>query len=269
MNVLIIGGSKGIGRTLAQQCLQLGHRVAVTSRSASKAQQVAEELGSEHQNATIRGLECDVSHPESIKSVFEAHKSDFPQLDAFVHCAGEATNGLLLRSSDETIEHSLRVNLHGSIYSTRHAVQRMIRQKSGGSIVCVGSAAGSLGNRGQSVYSASKSGLSGFVKSVAAEVATRKVRVNLVEPGLVETEMLSQSLQGHYNEEELQHLQDKMTEQIALKRAAKAHEVSDAICWLAGLYAYTVDGQHRHNSASFVTGTVLKVNGGVGMGLGS
>jgi 3-oxoacyl-[acyl-carrier protein] reductase len=168
---------------------------------------------------------------------------DFGRLDVLVNNAGVAIDGLLMRFKDEDWDKTLDTNLKGA-FSLMRAVSRPMMKQKGGAIVNVSSIVGEMGNAGQAAYSASKAGLIGLTKSVARELASRNIRVNCVTPGFITTDMTAGLTQE---------LKDKMSSAIPLARIGNAEEVAHAVAFLAS------------DSASYITGEVVKVNGGMDM----
>uniref|UniRef100_A0A9J8BU59 3-ketoacyl-[acyl-carrier-protein] reductase beta subunit n=1 Tax=Cyprinus carpio carpio TaxID=630221 RepID=A0A9J8BU59_CYPCA len=174
---VVFGGSRGIGRAVSQLLAQRGHRVVVLSRNKEAAQATAESLhGEKH-----LGLSCDVSKEENVQKAFETISKTCGTVGYLVNAAGINRDALLLRSKSEDMLSVLHTNLLGSILTCRGALRSMLSH--GGAIVNIGSVVGVKGNSGQCVYSASKAGLEGFTCSLAKEVATRNIQVNLVAPG--------------------------------------------------------------------------------------
>ncbi|KAF5892272.1 carbonyl reductase family member 4, partial [Clarias magur] len=173
---VVFGGSRGIGRAVAQLLAQRGHRVVVVSRSQEAAQATADELsGAEH-----IGLGCDISKEHEVQKAFDTISKTCGPVGYLVNAAGINRDGLLLRCKTEDMVSVLNTNLLGSMLTCRAVLRSMLTN--GGAIVNIGSVVGVKGNAGQSVYSASKAGLDGFTRSLAKEVASRNIRVNLVAP---------------------------------------------------------------------------------------
>lgn len=173
---VVFGGSRGIGRAVAGLLAQRGHRVVVISRNREAAQATAAVLPGDHV-----ALSCDVSKEQEVQRTFEAIQKNCGNVGYLVNAAGINKDGLLLRTRPDDMVSVLHTNLLGSMLTCRAALRSMLGQ--GGAIVNIGSVVGLKGNAGQCAYSASKAGLEGFTRSLAKEVASRNVRVNLVAPG--------------------------------------------------------------------------------------
>ncbi|XP_017651563.1 carbonyl reductase family member 4 isoform X4 [Nannospalax galili] len=177
----VFGGSRGIGRAVAQLMAQKGYRLAIVSRNLEMARAAAGELGGDH-----LAFSCDVSKEQDIQNTFEEMEKRLGPVHFLVNAAGINRDSLLIRAKTEDMVSQLHTNLLGSMLTCKAAMKMMIQQ--GGSIVNVGSIIGLKGNVGQSVYSASKGGLVGFSRALAKEVARKKVRVNVVAPVKTDTQ---------------------------------------------------------------------------------
>ncbi|KAM6440063.1 carbonyl reductase family member 4 isoform X2 [Python bivittatus] len=226
----IFGGSRGIGRAVAQLLAQKGYCLAVIARNLDMAQATADGLGGH------LALSCDITKEEAIQNTFKEIENNLGHIRYLVNAAGINRDGLLLRTKSDDMISQLQTNLLGTMLTCKAAVKSMIQQQ-GGAIVNVGSIVGLKGNAGQSVYSASKAGLVGFSRSFAKEVARKNIRVNMVAPGFIHTNMTA-----HLKEEEL-----KKT--IPLGRFGQPQEVAQSIAFLL--------------ETPYVTGLVLVVDGGL------
>ncbi|XP_016311682.1 carbonyl reductase family member 4 isoform X1 [Sinocyclocheilus anshuiensis] len=232
---VVFGGSRGIGRAVSQLLAQRGHRVVVLSRNKEAAQATAESLpGEKH-----LGLSCDVSKEEDIQKAFETISKTCGTVGYLVNAAGINRDALLLRSKSEDMLSVLHTNLLGSILTCRGALRSMLSH--GGAIVNIGSVVGVKGNSGQCVYSASKAGLEGFTCSLAKEVATRNIRVNLVAPGFIRTDMTARLEK------------QEAVRRIPLGRFGEPAEVAQAVLFLL--------------ESPYITGQVLLVDGGLQLAL--
>ncbi|XP_056619612.1 carbonyl reductase family member 4 [Triplophysa dalaica] len=228
---IVFGGSRGIGLAVSQLLAQRGHRVVVVSRNKEAAQTAAESLpGGEH-----LGLSCDVSKEEEVQRTFEVIGKTYGTVGYLVNAAGINRDALLLRSKSEDMVSVLHTNLLGSMLTCRAALRSMLSH--GGAIVNIGSLVGVKGNAGQCVYSASKAGLEGLTRSLAKEVAARNIRVNLVAPGFIQTDMTA----GLEKEE--------LVKRIPLGRFGEPAEVSQAVLFLL--------------ESPYITGQILIVDGGL------
>jgi 3-oxoacyl-[acyl-carrier protein] reductase len=235
---LVTGASRGIGRAIARQLAAQG-AVVVAAARADHAQGTVDEIASAGGRAEPASL--DVTAPgaadEIVKGVLDRHG----RLDILVNNAGIARDQLLLRMKREDWDGVIATNLTSAFALTQAALKPMIRQR-GGRIVSISSVVGQSGNAGQANYAASKAGLIGFSKSVALEVASRGITVNVVAPGLIETDMTRAMADAARQDWEAK---------IPLRRLGTPDDIAAVVCFLAS------DG------ASYITGQVVAVNGGM------
>ena len=187
---IVTGGSRGIGRAIAETLAQNGANVVINSRLSSRNN--AQEVLSNIESLGSKGLWVpgDIAEKSTQGEIFQKTIEKFGRLNILINNAGARHDGLLIRTTEEEFMRVLMLNLISPVSMTREAVKQMIRQKpQGGNIIFIGSLV-SQGSPGQSLYSASKAGIEGFAKSVAKEYATRNIKVNVVSPGLVETDMV-------------------------------------------------------------------------------
>ncbi|KAM9435334.1 carbonyl reductase family member 4 isoform 1-T2 [Clarias gariepinus] len=228
---VVFGGSRGIGRAVAQLLAQRGHRVVVVSRSQEAAQATVHELS----GVGHIGLGCDISKEHEVQKAFDTISKTGGPVGYLVNAAGINRDGLLLRCKTEDMVSVLHTNLLGSMLTCKAVLRSMLTN--GGAIVNIGSVVGVKGNAGQSVYSASKAGLDGFTRSLAKEVASRNIRVNLVAPGLIRTDMTASLNKEEYGK------------RIPLGRFGDPQEVAHAVLFLL--------------ESPYITGHVLVVDGGL------
>ena len=238
---LVTGGSRGIGAAIAALLAEHGAAVVVSARDAGRLQRTVQEL--EERGASVHGVVADVGNREDADRLVEAAKARFGRLDLLVNNAGITRDGLLIRMKDDDWDRVMETNLRGAFLMTRAAAKVMVRQRSG-RIVNIASAAGAMGNPGQTNYSAAKAGLIGLTKATARELAHWGILVNAVAPGLIETDMAA-AISPEARE--------ALLAQVPLKRIGSAREVAEMVGFLAG------DG------AAYVTGQVFHVNGGLYM----
>ena len=239
--VLVTGGSRGIGLACARRFQEGGDRVAVTFRTKPPAGPEGPTEGS----TDLLCLRCDVTSPTEVEQAFEAIEERWGAVEVLVANAGVTRDTLLLRMGEDSWQEVLDTNLTGTYRVVRRALRGMVRAHAG-RIVLVSSAAGFAGGPGQANYAASKSGLLGLARSLARELGSRGITVNLVAPGPVATEMLDDVADTRMAE---------LTAMVPLGRVATREEVAAAITFLAS------------QEASYITGTVLPVDGGLAMGI--
>lgn len=228
---VVSGGSRGIGRAVSRLLAQRGCRVAVLSRSEDAARDTVASLpGDGH--VSIR---CDVSKEQDVQKAFEVIQKNCGNISYLVNAAGINVDALLLRTRPEDMVSVLHTNLLGSILTCRAALRSMLHTRDA-AIVNIGSVVGLKGNAGQSLYSASKAGLEGFTRSLAKEVASRKIRVNLLAPGFVRTDMTDA-------------VSEDKVRAVPLGRFGEPEEVAKAALFLL--------------ESPYVTGQVLVVDGGL------
>jgi 3-oxoacyl-[acyl-carrier protein] reductase len=213
--------------------------VAVTSRDG------VVEGDLEHEPGRLLALACDVTDPAQVEAAFAAVEEAWSPVEVLVANAGITRDTLVLRMTDEAWSDVIDTNLSGVFRVTKRALAKMIRLHRG-RVIMVSSVGAFIGSPGQANYAASKAGLVGMARSMAREVASRSITVNVVAPGLVETNMLAALGEERLGEFEAQ---------VPLGRVARPEEIAEAVGFLAS------DG------AAYVTGAVLPVDGGLGMGL--
>jgi 3-oxoacyl-[acyl-carrier protein] reductase len=239
---LITGASQGIGRACALALAEGGAAIALAARNQEKLTQVAHEIESKGGQAAI--FPMDVGNEEEVKAAVKSGVERFGKIDILVNNAGVTKDTLLMRMKRGDWDSVIQTNLSGAFYCTQAVIGSMLKQR-WGRIINITSVFGQTGQAGQANYSASKAGLIGFTMAMAREVASRSITVNAVAPGYVETAM-TQSLSDD--------LKAKVNEMIPLGRAGTDMEVAHAVRFLAS------------EEASYITGHVLKVNGGILMG---
>jgi 3-oxoacyl-[acyl-carrier protein] reductase len=230
-SVLVTGGNRGIGRAIAQAFKEAGDDVAVTYRSGEPPE-------------GFLAVRCDVTDAASVDAAFAEVEEKQGPVEVLVANAGITKDTLVLRMSDDDWDSVLDTNLTGSFRVAKRAAKGMLRLRRG-RIIFISSVVGLLGSAGQVNYAASKSGLVGMARSLARELGSRSITANVVAPGFVETEMtevLPEEKKAEYKA------------QIPLQRYATVEEVAATVHWLAS------DG------AAYVTGAVIPVDGGLGMG---
>jgi 3-oxoacyl-[acyl-carrier protein] reductase len=230
-SVLVTGGNRGIGRAIAEAFLAQGDRVAVTTRSGGAPDGCLD-------------VRCDITDADAVEAAFAEVEAAHGPVEVLVANAGITADTLLVRMSEEDWASVIDTNLTGSFRLAKRAVSKMMRARRG-RIVFISSVVGLLGSGGQVNYAASKAGLVGMARSIAREYGARGITANVVAPGFVETDMtdaLSDDLKATYKA------------QVPLGRYGTTEEIAAAVTWLAS------DG------AAYITGAVIPVDGGLGMG---
>jgi 3-oxoacyl-[acyl-carrier protein] reductase len=238
---LVTGASMGIGAAIARCLATQGARVVLAARSVERLAALAEEIRAAGGEATA--LRLDLAQSDTIAESVASLEAPFSDLDILVNCAGITDDTLLLRMSLEQWERVLRTNLTGAFVLAKTAVRSMMRRRYG-RIISISSVVGLMGNAGQANYAASKAGLIGFSKSLARELGSRNITVNVVAPGYVETAMTAE-LSGK--------IKEQMLQAIALGRLGRPEDIAAAVAFLAS------------EEAGYVTGAVLNVSGGLYM----
>lgn len=239
-NAIITGGSRGIGKGIAEIFAKHGANVAFTyASSVNAARELEQELGGlgvkakGYQSNAAVFVECE----ELIKNVV----SDFGSIDILINNAGITKDNLLMRMSESDFDQVIEVNLK-SVFNMTKAVQRTMLKQRSGSIVNMSSVVGIKGNAGQANYAASKAGIIGFSKSMALELGSRNIRTNVIAPGFIETEMT-----GKLDEKTVEGWRDS----IPLKRGGTPEDIANACVFLSS------------DLSSYITGQVIQVNGGM------
>ena len=235
---LVTGASRGIGKAIAEKLVACGATVIGTATTENGAEAISQYLG---QNG--KGLALNVTDEASIESVISTIKAEFGDIDILVNNAGITRDNLLMRMKDDEWQDILDTNLT-SVFRLSKALMRTMMKKRYGRIITIGSVVGAMGNAGQSNYAAAKAGLIGFSKSLAREVASRGITVNVVSPGFIATDMTAA----------LTDEQKALTvAQVPVGRLGEPAEIASAVAFLAS------------DEASYITGETLHVNGGMYM----
>ena len=239
---LVTGASRGIGRSIAIALGRRGAKVIINYASREDAaKETAAAVEAAGGQAAISGF--DVANSQAVTEAVKAIGKEHGGLDILVNNAGVAVNGLLMRFTDEQWAKSINTNLSGAFHCIRAASMLLLKSKENGRIINITSVVGEQGNGGQAAYAASKAGMIGLTLSTARELSSRGVTCNAVSPGFIETDMTAEHLP------EAQRA--KLLESIPLGRIGKADEVADSVAFLAG------------PEGSYITGQVLRVNGGL------
>jgi NAD(P)-dependent dehydrogenase (short-subunit alcohol dehydrogenase family) len=238
--VLVTGGTRGIGAACVRWFLANGDRVATTYRSSS-----APVAPGDAEADRFYAVPCDVRNAEEVEAAFTAVEERWGPVEVLVANAGITMDSLMLRMSEQAFLDVIDSNLTGSFRVAKRAVAKMLRLHTG-RIIFVSSVGAFVGLPGQANYAASKAGLVGMARAIAREVGSRQITVNVVAPGLIETDMTTALGEDRVA---------AMAAQVPLGRVGTVTDVAAVIGFLAS------------DSASYVTGAVVPVDGGLGMGL--
>ena len=237
---IVTGASRGIGRAIATTLASRGATVVAAARGENAAETVdaIATAGGRAERASV-----DVTDPAAVDALVSGVLERHGRIDVLVNNAGITRDQLMLRMKRDDWDQVIATNLTSAFTCAQAVLKPMIKQR-GGRIVSISSVVGQMGNAGQANYAASKAGLIGFSKALAREVASRNITVNVVAPGLVETDMtkgIAEKAQGEW------------ASQIPLGRIGAPGDIAAAVCFLAS------------DEASYITGHVLAVNGGMYM----
>jgi NAD(P)-dependent dehydrogenase (short-subunit alcohol dehydrogenase family) len=231
-HVIVTGASRGIGAAIAQHFIDLGDQVVTFSRSAQGPDGCAKTFA------------VDVADSTAVNEAVKAAIGEFGPVEVSVVNAGVTHDGLAMRMSDDQWREVLSTNLDGAFYTARATMASMVRARSG-SIIFIGSVSPFIGVPGQANYAAAKAGLVGLARALAKEVASRSVTVNVVAPGLIDTDMTS----------DLGAAADAMAAMIPLGHVGQPSDIAGVVGFLAS------------NHARYITGAVIAVDGGLALGL--
>ncbi|WP_089156079.1 beta-ketoacyl-ACP reductase [Micromonospora sp. NBS 11-29] len=229
--VLVTGGNRGIGLAIAQAFAKQGDRVAVTHRSGEAPE-------------GLFGVRCDVTDAESVDAAFAAVEAELGPVEVLVANAGITDDTLIMRMSEEQFTRVLDTNLSGSFRVAKRASTKMLRAK-WGRLIFISSVVGLYGGAGQVNYAASKAGLVGVARSITRELGSRNITANVVAPGFIDTDMTAALPEERRTE---------YRKAIPAGRFAQPEEVAGVVTWLAS------------DAAGYISGAVIPVDGGLGMG---
>ncbi|RAG85166.1 3-oxoacyl-[acyl-carrier-protein] reductase [Streptacidiphilus pinicola] len=230
-SVLVTGGNRGIGLAIARAFAEAGDKVAVTYRSGEPPE-------------GLLGVKCDITDSEQVDLAFKEIEAAHGPVEVLVANAGITRDTLLLRMSEEDFTSVLDTNLTGTFRVVKRASKAMLRARKG-RVVLISSVVGLLGSAGQANYAASKAGLVGFARSLARELGSRNITINVVAPGFVDTDMTAVLSDDRRAE---------IVSQVPLGRYASTAEIASAVRFLSS------------DEAAYITGAVIPVDGGLGMG---
>jgi 3-oxoacyl-[acyl-carrier protein] reductase len=235
---LVTGATRGIGKAIATALVEQGATVIGTATSESGAQSISDYLG-----ANGKGWVLDVSSSDSVDAVIKEITTEYGAPTVLVNNAGITRDNLMMRMKEDEWDQVINTNLTSVFRVTKACLRGMTKAKFG-RVISISSVVGSMGNGGQTNYSAAKAGLEGFSRSLAAEIASRGITVNCVAPGFIETDMTKVLPEEH---------KAKLVEKVPSSRLGQPEEIAAAVAFLAS------------NGAAYITGETLHVNGGMYM----
>lgn len=238
---LVTGASRGIGQAIAHVLAKMGATVIGTATSEDGAKRISEHFDAE--NLAVHGKVLNVSSDESIAALLESIKAEFGAVTILVNNAGITRDTLMMRMSDEDWDAVINTNLTAAFKLSKALMRGMMKAKEG-RIINLASVVACSGNAGQANYAASKAGLIGFSKSLAKEIASRNVTVNVVAPGFIQTDMTNELADEQKNE---------LLSAIPSDRLGSVEDIANAVAFLAS------------PAAAYITGETLHVNGGMYM----
>ena len=243
---IVTGAARGIGAEIAKKLAKEGAALAICDLKAEWCEETVKAV--EALGAKAKGYGVNVAASAEVDACVKAVIADFGKVDVMVTNAGITKDGLLMRMSDDDWDAVLNVNLKGTFLFTRAVSRPMMKNKAadgtqlGGSIINIASVVGIVGNAGQANYTASKGGVIALTKTTAKELGSRQIRCNAVAPGFIQSKM---------TENLPEEVKKSCMDSIPLKRFGTAEDIAKAVAWLAG------------DEASYVTGQVISVNGGM------
>jgi 3-oxoacyl-[acyl-carrier protein] reductase len=242
-SAIVTGGTRGIGKAIALELARRGANVAFNyARSADEAEKLKAEI--EGLGVKAYAAQCDVANTEAAAEFVKQVVAEFGSVDFLVNNAGITRDQLIMRMKEDDWDTVIDTNLKGAWNFSKAVLRPMMKNENGGSILNVSSISGVVGMLGQSNYSASKAGMIGLTKALAKEVASRKITVNALAPGMVETDIVSE-MNADYRE--------KILAQIPLARFASVDEIAQTACFLLS------------DAARYITGQVIQADGGLAM----
>ncbi len=236
---LVTGASRGIGRAIAVRLAACGASVAGVARTKEGLEGTLSAI--REAGGTAEGFAADVASPADVQRVVEEIEARFQRIDILVNNAGVTRDGLFLRMEDKAWDEVIDTNLKGTFLFCRAIGALMMRARFG-RIVNISSVSGLMGNPGQANYSASKAGVIGFSKTIARELASRGITVNVVAPGFITTDMTDVLPEK---------VKTEVKERIPVRRLGTPEDIADLVCYLSG------------PAASYLTGQVIAVDGGM------
>jgi 3-oxoacyl-[acyl-carrier protein] reductase len=236
---LVTGASRGIGRAIAERLAACGATVIGVARSLEALQGTLQTI--RDAGGTAEGFACDVADSTDVNRVVDEVEAKYPKIQILVNNAGITRDNLILRMEDDAWQEVIDTNLKGTFHFCRAVGACMLRGRYG-RIINISSVSGLVGNAGQANYAASKAGVIGLSKSVARELASRGITVNVVAPGFITTDMTDALTEK---------IKTEVKDKIPLRRFGKPEDIADLVCYLAS------------PGAGYMTGQVIAVDGGL------
>ncbi len=240
-NVILTGGSRGIGKGIAIEFAKSGANVAFTYSSSDAPAKELENMLRKEYGVQAFAYKSNAAVFEDCEQLVKDVLSNFDSIDVLINNAGITKDNLLMRMSESDFDDVIDVNLK-SVFNMTKAVQRTMLKQRNGSIINISSVVGVKGNAGQANYAASKAGIIGFTKSIALELGSRNIRSNVIAPGFIETEMTAKLDES---------VVDQWRQGIPLKRGGTTEDIANACLFFAS------------DMSSYITGQVLLVDGGM------
>ncbi|SCA58452.1 3-oxoacyl-[acyl-carrier-protein] reductase FabG [Chlamydiales bacterium SCGC AB-751-O23] len=240
---LVTGGTSGIGRACCFTFAKEGAKVLIFGSNQERGDKVISDLKKEFPDGDFVFYRVDVSKTDLVQETIDQILKDHERVDILLNCAGITRDQLFLKMDEKSWDDVIEVNLK-SVYNTCKALTRPMMKQRKGRVINISSVVGIQGNAGQANYAASKAGMHGFTKSLARELARRGITCNCIAPGFIETKMTT-----HFNENQKKEIED----QIPLRRMGSPEDIAACALYLAS------------DDASYITGQVLVVDGGISM----
>ena len=240
-NIIVTGASQGIGMEIACSIASLGANVYLIGRNKKKLKQLEGLLQTQHASQTFKSYIIDISSENDVNIGFNDIINDSDSIDVLINNAGITSDQILLKMKTKAWNDVINTNLTGTFQCSKAVIKTMLKQKYG-KIINIGSIIGVIGNPGQTNYSASKAGITGFSKSLAKELGSRNITVNVVNPGYIHTKM---------TEELTEKKADDYLKKIPLNRFGKTKDVADLVCFLCS------------ERSNYITGQIINIDGGI------